>query len=65
VSAPRPSSIPEERVARRLEELAALDRFMRALREVRFVDEPDQVREGPPPARDDAREGPIPPRRIE
>lgn len=65
MSAPRPSSIPEEHVAQRLEELAALDRFMRALREVRFVDERDQVREGPPPPRGDAREGPIPPRRAD
>lgn len=48
----RESDIPEEVVARRLEELAQLDRMMRALREVRFVDRPTEVRDGPPPGWD-------------
>jgi hypothetical protein len=51
VSTPRPSQITEEEVTRRLEELAQLDRSMRALREVRFLDGADVVREQPTPPR--------------
>ena len=49
MSQPRPSEIPEEVVARRLEDLAQIDRLMRALREVRFVDAPSHVAEESPP----------------
>jgi hypothetical protein len=55
VSTPRPSAITEEEVTRRLEELAQLDRFMRALREVRFADESSVVRETPSSPRVDAK----------
>ncbi|MCY2960717.1 MAG: hypothetical protein NTY35_11175 [Planctomycetota bacterium] len=57
------AGIPPAEVARRLEELRALYKFGLALTRVRFVDEPDQVREGPPPPPDDAQDGPVPPRR--
>ncbi len=43
---PRRSKIPDEIVAARLEELGQIDRLMRALRDVRFVDGASEVRDG-------------------
>lgn len=45
----RRSDIPDDVVERRLEHLAQVDRLMRALRDVRFVREPSEVRDGPAP----------------
>jgi hypothetical protein len=59
LSSPRRSDIPDEVVARRLDDLAQIDRLMRALREVRFVEDASHVRERPPPP---WHSPPIPPR---
>ncbi|GEM_PF-3607020 len=61
---PRRSDIPDEVIESRLENLAQIDRLMRALREARFVDGAAVVREEPPPfGEPPPKTRPTPPRR--